>query len=84
MHDRILNARRTGTVPPNAALQIPRRKALLACLVPLLCSARDSTHGGGAAASPPITDNEVVWMSGPLIILRTEEKPAQTFLKYEG
>jgi hypothetical protein len=84
MHDGILNAQRTGTILSSAALQIPRRKALLACLVPLLCSARDSAHDGGAAASPPIADNEVVWMSGPLIILRTEEKPAQTFLKYEG
>jgi hypothetical protein len=83
MHDGTFNARRTGAVPFNAALQMPRRKALMACLVPLLCSPRDS-DGGVATDLPRIADNKVVWMSGPLVILRTEEKPAQTFLKCEG
>jgi hypothetical protein len=84
MHDGILDAQRTCTAVSSAAFQLPRRRALLAFLIPLVCSARGSTHGGGAAASPPIADHDVVWMSGPLVILHTEEKPAQTFLKYEG
>ena len=78
MHDRTFNARRTGAVPFNAALQMPRRKALMACLVPLLCCPRDS-DGGVAADLPRIADNKVVWMSGPLVILGTRKTCSDLF-----
>src|SRR4051812_8097342 len=84
----ILDVQQSGGLP-EATLQMPRRNVLLACLVPPLCSALGLTPNGTGMASPPVvelpaTGGQATWMSGPLVILQSGEKPAQTVLRYEG